>query len=67
MDRRREGSKAVKHYLCYLNPERVPTLALTQVPVFGKLTGRLLNPGGIRNEGLPALSPSPSPGPKPQP
>jgi Protein of unknown function (DUF3108) len=57
MDRRREGSKAVRHYFCTLSPEQVPTLAWTQVPVFGKLTGRLLNPGGIRKEGLLALSP----------
>jgi hypothetical protein len=62
MDRRRAESKAVSRYFCFLSPEQVPTLAWTQVPVLGKLTGRLLNPGEIRKEGLLALPPSPSPG-----
>jgi hypothetical protein len=57
MERRRGKSKAVSHYFCHLSPEQVPTLAWTQVPVFGKLTGRLLNPGEIRKEGLLALPP----------
>jgi hypothetical protein len=60
MERRRAKSKAVSHYFCHLSLEQVPTLAWTQVPVFGKLTGRLLNPGEIRKEGLLALSPSSS-------
>jgi hypothetical protein len=67
IDRRRAESKALRHYFCYLSPEQVPTLAWTQVPVLGKLTGRLLNPGEIRKEGLLALSPSPSPGLQAQP
>ncbi len=55
LDRRRAGSKAVRHYFCYLNPEQVPTLAWTRLPLLGKLTGRLLNPGEIRKERLLAL------------
>ncbi len=66
MDRRRADSKGLSHYFCNLNPEQVPTLAWTQVPVLGKLTARLLNPGEIRKEGLLALPPSPAPGPKAQ-
>jgi Protein of unknown function (DUF3108) len=61
MDRRRAGSKAVRNYFCYLSPEQVPTLAWTRLPLFGKLTGRLLNPGEIRKEGLLALRPGSSP------
>jgi hypothetical protein len=61
LDRRRAESKAVNHYFCYLSPEQVPTLAWTRVPVFGNLTGRLLNPGEIRKEGLLALPPFSSP------
>ena len=67
LDYRRSESKAVNQYFISLSPEQVPTLAWTQVPLFGKLTGRLLNPGEIRKEGLLALPPSPSPGPKAQP
>ena len=36
----------------FLNPERVPTLAWTRVTLFGKLAGRLVNPGEIKKEGL---------------
>jgi hypothetical protein len=61
MDRLRAESKKVNHYFCYLSPEQVPTLAWTQVPVFGKLTGRLLNPGEIKKTGLLALPSSPAP------
>ena len=39
-------------YFILLNPERVPTLAWTRVTLFGKLAGHLVNPGGIRKEGL---------------
>ena len=67
LDRRRPESKAVNQYYFYLSPEQVPTLAWTQVPLFGKLAGRLLNPGEIRKEGLLALSPSPAPDLKAQP
>jgi hypothetical protein len=64
---RRSESKVVNQYYLSLSPEQVPTLAWTQVPLFGKLAGRLLNPGEIRKEGLLALPPSPSAGLKPQP
>ena len=67
LDYRRSESKAVNQYFFYLNPEQVPTLAWTQVPLFGKLTARLLNPAEIRKEGLLSLPPSASPGPKAQP
>jgi hypothetical protein len=67
LDRRRSKSKAVKQYFCTLNPEQVPTLAWTQVPLFGKLTARLLNPGEIKKEGLLPLPSSSSPVPKVQP
>ena len=67
LDYRRSESKAVNQYFLSLSPEQVPTLAWTRVPLFGKLAGRLLNPGEIRKEGLLALPPSPSPGLKAQP
>jgi hypothetical protein len=63
---RRSESKAVNQYYLFLSPEQVPTLAWTQVPLFGKLAGRLLNPGEIRKEGLLSLPPSPSATLKPQ-
>ena len=66
LDRRRAESKAVNQYFCYLSPEQVPTLAWTQVPLFGKLTVRLLNPGEIRKEGLLAPTPVSAPGLEPQ-
>ncbi|MDO9533688.1 MAG: DUF3108 domain-containing protein [Deltaproteobacteria bacterium] len=67
LDYRRSESKAVDQYFIFLGPEQVPTLAWTRVPLFGKLTGRLLNPGEIRKEGLLALPPSPSASLKRQP
>jgi hypothetical protein len=67
MDYRPPDSKTVDQYFIFLSPEQVPTLAWTRVVLFGKLAGRLLNPGEIRKEGLLALSPSPSPGLKAQP
>ena len=67
LDYRRSESKAVKQYYFFLSPEQVPTLAWTQVPMFGKLTARLLNPGEIKKEGLLGHPPSPSPGLKAQP
>jgi hypothetical protein len=67
LDRRRSESKAVNQYFFYLSPEQVPTLAWTHVPLFGKLTARLLNPGEIKKEGLLPLPPSSSPVPKAQP
>jgi len=66
MDYRRPDSNAVDQYFIYLSPEQVPTLGWTRVALFGKLMGRLLNPGEIRKEGLLALSPSSSPGLKAQ-
>ncbi|MDP1761192.1 MAG: DUF3108 domain-containing protein [Deltaproteobacteria bacterium] len=62
LDFRRSESKPVNQYFFYLSPEQVPTLAWTRVPLFGKLAGRLLNPGEIRQEGLLALPLSPSAG-----
>jgi hypothetical protein len=50
-------------YFILLNPERVPTLAWTRVTLFGKLTGRLVNPGEIK-KGLFPRSPSSAPVPK---
>jgi Protein of unknown function (DUF3108) len=67
LDRRRADSKTVRHYSCYLNPEQVPTLAWTQVPLFGKLTVHLMNPGEIRQKGLLSQPPSASPVAKAQP
>ena len=64
---RRSESKAVNQYYLSLSPEQVPTLAWTRVPLFGKLAGRLVNPGEIRKEGFLALPPSPSAGLKAQP
>jgi hypothetical protein len=58
---RQPGSATVDHYFIYLNPAHVPTLAWTRVTLFGKLMGRLLNPGAIRPKGLLALNPSPAP------
>ena len=51
-------------YFIFLSPERVPTLAWTRVTLFGKLAGRLLNPGEIKKEGLLTLPTSSSPVPK---
>jgi hypothetical protein len=43
-------------YFIFADPRKVPILAWIRVLVFGKLSGRLLNPGEIMKEGLPALS-----------
>jgi hypothetical protein len=67
LDCRRSESKVVNQYHLSLSPEQVPTLAWTRVPLFGKLGGRLLNPGEIRKEDLLALPPSPAAGLKAQP
>jgi hypothetical protein len=64
---RRSESREVSQYYLSLCAAHVPTLAWTRVPLFGKLAGRLLNPGEIRKEGLLALTPSPSAALKPQP
>ena len=58
------GAASESQYFIFLSPERVPTLAWTRVALFGKLTGRLLNPGEIKKEGLLTLPPSSSPVPK---
>ncbi|HZE21361.1 MAG TPA: DUF3108 domain-containing protein [Desulfobaccales bacterium] len=58
---RQPRSATVDHYFIYLNPEHVPTMAWTRVTLFGKLMGRLLNPGAIKPKGLLALNPSPAP------
>lgn len=67
LDCRRSESQGVNQYHLSLSPDHVPTLAWTRVPLFGKLSGRLLNPGEIRKEGLLALPPSPAAALKPQP
>jgi hypothetical protein len=64
LDYRPPDSNTVDHYFIFLSPEQVPTLAWTRVTLFGKLAGRLLNPGEIKKEGLLAMPPSVSPGPK---
>ena len=51
------GAVGEDQYFIFLGPERVPTLAWTRVTLFGKLAGRLLNPGDIKNEGLLTLPP----------
>ncbi len=58
------GAVDADQYFIFLSPERVPTLAWTRVALFGKLAGRLLNPGGIKKEGLLTLPPSSSSVPK---
>ena len=55
-----EAATADQYYI-YLNADRVPNLAWTRVTFFGKLAGRLLNPGDIKKEGLLALPRSPGP------
>jgi len=61
------GAVDEDQYFIFLSPERVPTLAWTRLTLFGKLAGRLLNPGEIKKEGLLALPPSSAPVPKAQP
>jgi len=61
---RQPGSSTEDHYFIDLNPEQVPTLAWTRVSFFGKLAGRLLNPGEVRKDGLLGLSPPASPSPE---
>jgi hypothetical protein len=67
LERRRSESKEVNQYFFYLSPDQVPTLAWTQVPLFGKLTVHLLNPGEIKKGGLLALPPAAAVVPKAQP
>ena len=67
LDYRRSESRVVSQYFIFLSPEQVPTLSWTQVPLFGKLAGRLMNPEVIRKEGLLALPPAASPLPKANP
>jgi len=54
-------SSATDQYFIFLNPANVPTRAWTRVTVFGKLMGRLLNPGEIRPGSLVALAPAAAP------
>jgi hypothetical protein len=67
MECRRSETKEVNQYYLSLSPEQVPTQAWTRVPLFGKLAGRLVNPGEIKKEGLLGLPPSPATALKPQP
>jgi hypothetical protein len=62
LDYRAPESPTPDQYFIFLNPAHVPTQAWTRVFFFGKLKGRLLNPGEIRPEGLLALAPTSSPG-----
>jgi hypothetical protein len=43
-------------YFVFANSQRVPLAAWVRVLAFGKLSGRLLNPGEIMKQGLPNLS-----------
>ena len=56
---RSPGAVDEDQYFIFIGPERVPTLAWTRVTLFGKLAGRLLNPGDIKKEGLLTLPPPP--------
>jgi hypothetical protein len=58
------GAGEADQYFIDLNPDRVPTLVWTRVTLFGKLAGRLVNPGGIRKEGLLPPSSCAPPAPK---
>ncbi|MGC2692196.1 MAG: DUF3108 domain-containing protein [Desulfobaccales bacterium] len=60
---RSSGAVDEDQYFIFVSPERVPILAWTRVPLFGKLAGRLLNPGEVKKEGLLTLPPSSSPVP----
>ena len=53
---RQPDSPTDDHYFICINPQGVPTLAWTPVTFFGKLAGRLLNPGEIQKELLPAVA-----------
>ncbi len=55
------GAVDEAQYFMFLSPERVPTLAWTRVPLFGKLAGRLVNPGEVKKEGLFTPPPSAAP------
>jgi hypothetical protein len=48
LDYRHPGCSDEHYYFIILGPDGAPTLAWTRVNFFGKLTGRLLNPGEIR-------------------
>jgi hypothetical protein len=67
LDHRKPDSKEVRQFYFFLSPEQVPTLAWCQVPLFGKLTARLLNPDEVKKKGLLTPPPSASPVPKAQP
>ena len=49
-------SAAAGPYFIVANPQRLPLQAWVRVFAFGKLSGTPMNPEGIRNSGLPALS-----------
>jgi len=53
---RQPDSPTEDNYFIFINPQGVPTLAWTPVIFFGKLAGRLLNPGDIRQEWLPPVA-----------
>jgi hypothetical protein len=56
------GGDADQYFIFFI-PDRVPTLVWTRVSLFGKLAGRLVNPGGIRKEGLLGLPAAAAPVP----
>lgn len=58
LDYRPPESDTQDNYFIYLNPQGVVTLAWTRVAIFGKLAGRLLNSGEIRDDWLPAVPPA---------
>ena len=62
------GAAAEEPCFIFLDPEQVPTRAWTRVFFFGKLGGRLLNPGDIRKNGLipPLSTRNPLPGRPPR-
>ncbi len=61
LDYRPPEATSTDQYYIYLDADRVPTQAWTRVALFGKLAGRLLNPGAIKKEGLLALPPASGP------
>lgn len=53
-------SAASGPYFIFSNPQWVPQQAWIRVPIFGKLSGQLLNPEEIMQEGLLNLAPAPT-------
>ncbi len=49
------GEDQADSYFIFCTPQLVPQQAWVRVLAFGKLSGQLLNPEAVRQEGLPAL------------